>query len=137
MLSLEITGRHVRVRLDRVRRIFLALLQIVFVDDLERESVEDYLFEIFIDACRMVRGDQTHLFGERKVEIEDTTMRAVASLIVDITIRANVPPRMSAVYFLELLIHSLKEAPKAQTILFILSWFSLKNAFGVLNPGSN
>src|SRR5829696_7104434 len=52
MLSLEITRGHVRVRLDRFRRKFFTLLKIVFVDDLQRESVEDRLFEIFIDVCR-------------------------------------------------------------------------------------
>src|SRR5689334_21870140 len=35
MLNLEITRRHVRVRLDRLGRILLAAFEIVFADDLE------------------------------------------------------------------------------------------------------
>ena len=65
-----------------------------------------YKFEIFIDVGGVVRRDQAHLFGERKVEIEDTTVRAIASLVVDITVRANVSPGMCTVYLIELLIHS-------------------------------
>src|SRR6185312_14196853 len=55
MLNLEITRRHVRVRFDRLGRILLAAFEIVFVDYLERESVEDYLFEIFSDTRAMVQ----------------------------------------------------------------------------------
>src|ERR1044072_5412841 len=104
MLYLEITRRHVRMRLDRVGRILLAAFEIVFVDDLEREGIEDYLFEIFSDARVMVRGNEAHLFGECEVEIEDTSVRAITSLIVDVPIRANVAPGMCAVYLPELLI---------------------------------
>ena len=104
MLNLEITRRHVRMRLDRLGRILLAAFEIVFVDDLEREGVEDYLFEIFSDTRAMVRGNEAHLFSEREVEIEDTTVRAITSLIVDVPVRANVAPGMLAVYLLELLI---------------------------------
>src|SRR5687767_10312975 len=50
MLSLQISSRHERVRLDRLRRKLASFLQIVFVDDLKRECVEDYLLEIFVDA---------------------------------------------------------------------------------------
>src|SRR6185503_5625974 len=104
MLDLEIARRHVRMWLDRLRRILLAALEIVFVDDLKRERVEDYLFEIFGEARRMVERDEAHLFGEREVEIEDTSMRAITSLIVDVPVRANVAPGMFAVYLPELLI---------------------------------
>jgi hypothetical protein len=52
----------------------------------------------------MVRGNEAHLFGECEVEIEDTSVRAITSLIVDVPVRANVAPGMSAVYLLELLI---------------------------------
>src|SRR5262245_20201180 len=104
MLNLEITRRHVRVKLDCLGRILLAAFEIVFVDDLEREGVEDYLFEILSDARAMVRRNEAHLFGECEVEIEDTTVRAITSLIVDVPVRANVAPGMSAVYLLELLI---------------------------------
>src|SRR5215208_1432988 len=106
MLSLEIACGHVRVRLDCFRRIPLASLQIVLIDDLEREGVENNLFEISVDARRMVRRDDAHLFRERKVEIEDTTVRTITSLIVNITIGANVPPGMRTVYLTELLIHN-------------------------------
>ena len=92
------------MRLDRLGWILLAAFEIVFVDDLEREGVEDYLFEIFSDARVMVRGNEAHLFGERKVKIEDTSVRAITSLIVDVPVRANVAPGMCAVYLLELLI---------------------------------
>jgi hypothetical protein len=44
-------------------------------------------------------------FASGKVEKEDTTLRAVTSPIINVTIRANVPPGMPAVYLLELLIH--------------------------------
>src|SRR5689334_353506 len=98
MLSLEITSRHIRVRLDRFRRKFLSLLQIVFVNYLERESIEYYLFEILANACRVIGGDQSHLFGEWEIEKEDTTVRAIASLIINVAIRANVPPGMPPVY---------------------------------------
>ena len=103
-MNLEITRRHVWVRLDRLGWILLAALEIIFVDDLEREGIEDYLFEIFGDSRAMVRGDEAHLFSEREVEIEDTSVWAVTSLIVDVPVRANVAPGMSAVYLLELLI---------------------------------
>ena len=53
----------------------------------------------------MVRRDEPHLFCEWEVEKEDTTVRAIASLIVNVAIRTNAPPRMPAVYFIELLIH--------------------------------
>ena len=52
----------------------------------------------------MVERDEAHLFGEREVEIDDTSVRAITSLIVDVPVRANVAPGMSAVYLLELLI---------------------------------
>src|SRR6185295_2594155 len=104
MLNLEITRCHERMRPDRLGRILLAAFEIVFVDDLERESVEDYLFELFIDTRAMVRRNEAHLFGEREVEIEDTPVRAITRLIVDVPVRANVAPGMSAVYLLELLI---------------------------------
>ena len=104
MLNLKITRRHVRLWLDRLRRILLAAFEIVFVNDHERESVEDYLFEIFSDTRAMVRRNEAHLFGEREVEIEDTTVRAITSLIVDVPVRANVAPGMCAVYLLKLLI---------------------------------
>ena len=80
----------------------------------------------------MVRWDESHLFREREVEKEDTTVRAVTSLIVNVAIRANAPPRMSAVYLLKLLIHMgryekwqlnrvcHKEAQKAQKILSVM-----------------
>src|SRR5215208_2750840 len=62
------------------------------------------MFEIFVDARRMVLRDEAHLFGECEVEIEDTTIRAITSLIVDVPVRANVAPGMAAVYLLKLLI---------------------------------
>ena len=92
------------MRLDRLRWILLATLEIVFVDDPEGEGVEYYLFEILRDARGMIERDETHLFGEREVEIDDTTVRAITSLIVDVPVRANVAPGMFAVYLLELLI---------------------------------
>jgi len=52
----------------------------------------------------VVERDEAHLFGEREVEIDDTTVRAITSLIVDVPVRANVAPGMSAVYLLKLLI---------------------------------
>jgi hypothetical protein len=105
MLDLKITRCHVRVRFDRLGRILLATLDVVFVDDLKRERVEDYLFEFFIDARRMVGWDEAHLLREWEVEKEDTTMRAITRLIVDVPIKAHAPPGMSAVYLLKLLIH--------------------------------
>ena len=62
------------------------------------------MLEFFIDGCRMVRWNEAHLFREREIEIEDTTVRAITSLIVDVPVRANVAPGMSAVYLLKLLI---------------------------------
>jgi hypothetical protein len=53
----------------------------------------------------MIGRDESHLFREREVEKEDTTMRAITRLIVDIAIRAHAPPGMRAIYFLKLLIH--------------------------------
>ena len=48
--------------------------------------------------------DEAHLFGEREVEIDDTSVWAITSLIVDVPVRANVAPRMATVYLLKLLI---------------------------------
>ena len=62
------------------------------------------MLEIFRDAGRMVERNEAQLFRERKVEKEDTTLRAITSLIVDVPVRANVAPGMCAVYLLELLI---------------------------------
>src|SRR5690349_18627290 len=106
MLRLQVTRRHVVVRLDRFGRIFLASLDIVLVDDLKRERIENRLFEIFIDAVRMIGGNETHFLREREVEIDDTALRTVARPVIDITIRANIPPGMRTVYFLKLLIHN-------------------------------
>ena len=53
----------------------------------------------------MIGRDEPHLFREREVKKEDTTMRAITRLIVDITIRTHVPPGMSAIYLFKLLIH--------------------------------
>src|SRR5688500_17601990 len=50
-------------------------------------------------------GEETHLPGKRKIQIEKPAPRSVARLIVDKTIWANEPPGMSAVYLFELLIH--------------------------------
>jgi hypothetical protein len=55
------------------------------------------LFEFFINGEEMVCGDQAHLPGEREIKVEDTTMWPVASAIVNITMRTNVPPGMCAV----------------------------------------
>ena len=65
----------------------------------------------------MIGGDQSHLFGEWKIEKEDTTVRAKASLIINVAIRANVPPGMPPVYLLELLIHRPQAGTKKQSIL--------------------
>ena len=63
------------------------------------------MFEFFVDAVRMIDGDEAHLFGERKVEIDDAALRPIARPVIDITIRADIPPGMRTVYFLEFLIH--------------------------------
>ena len=52
----------------------------------------------------MIMRDEAHLFGEREVEIDDTSVWAITSLIVDVPVRANVAPRMATVYLLKLLI---------------------------------
>ena len=75
------------------------------------------MFEFFIDARWMIGRDESHLFREREVEKEDTTMRAITRLIVDIAIRAHVPPGMSTIYFLELLIHTPQWAQRSDFIL--------------------
>ena len=106
VLNLKITRRHERMRFDRFRRILLAAFDVVLVDDLKREGIEDYLFEFFIDARRMLGWDEAHLFGEWEVEKEDTTVRAITCLIIDVAIRAHASPGMSAVYLLKPLIHS-------------------------------
>ena len=80
----------------------------------------------------MIWWDESHLLREWEVEIEDTTVRAITRLIVNISIRANAPPRMPPVHLLKLLIHMgryekwqltrvcHKEAQKAQNYLFEL-----------------
>ena len=50
--------------------------------------------------------DEAHLFGEWEIEKEDTTMRAIARLIVDIAISTHAPPGMTSVYFLKPLIQN-------------------------------
>src|SRR5215813_4996893 len=65
----------------------------------------------------MIGGDQPHLFGKWKIEKEDTTVRAIASLIIDVAIRANVPPGMRPVYLAELLIHRPQTGTKKRSIL--------------------
>jgi hypothetical protein len=57
------------VRLDGLGRVFLAGLQIIFVDDLEGECSEDGLFEVPVEERRVVFRDQFHLSGEREIEI--------------------------------------------------------------------
>jgi hypothetical protein len=52
----------------------------------------------------MIEWDEAHLFGEREVEIDDTSVRAITSLIVYVPVRANVAPGMCTVYLLKLLI---------------------------------
>src|SRR6266496_1378563 len=97
MLSLQIAGSHVRTWLDALARVFLTVLQIIFIDDSQGERVQDCLFEFFIDRRRVVGGEQIHLSGKWKIKIENPTMRAMASLIVNIAIRTDVPPGMCAV----------------------------------------
>ena len=63
------------------------------------------MFEFLVNAGGMIRGDEAHLFREWEIEIDDTTLRAVAGPIIHKTIRANVPPGMRTIYFLKLLIH--------------------------------
>jgi hypothetical protein len=53
----------------------------------------------------MIGWNEAHLLGEWEIEKEDTTMRAIPRLIVDVAIRTHAPPGMSPVYFLEALIH--------------------------------
>ena len=65
----------------------------------------------------MIGWDQSHLFGEWKIEKEDTTVRAIASLIINVAIRANVPPGMPTVYLVELLIHRPQTGTKKRSIL--------------------
>src|ERR1043165_2928816 len=65
----------------------------------------------------MIWGDQSHLFGERKIEKEDTTVRAITSLIINVAIRANVSPGMRTVYLAELLIHRPQTGTKKRSIL--------------------
>src|SRR5689334_10962415 len=105
MLRLQVARRHVVVRLDRVWWVLLALLDVVLVDDLKRERFENRLFEFFVDAVRVRGGDEAHLLCERKVEIDDTTVWAITRPVIDITIRANIPPGMRTIYFLKSLIH--------------------------------
>ena len=76
VLRLQVARGHVRVGLDSFGRVFPAALQIVLVDDSQGESVQDGLLEIFVNHRRMVRRNQTHLFAERKVKIENTTLGA-------------------------------------------------------------
>src|SRR5215216_5936020 len=95
----------------------------------------------------MVRRDEAHLFGEGDVEIEDTTVRAIARLIVNIAIRTNAPPRMSAVYLLKLLIHigryekwqldrvCHKEAQKAQKLF--AAWLDRYSTQVLFSVGRN
>ena len=54
----------------------------------------------------MIGRDESHLFREWEIEKEDTTMRAITRLIVDVAISAHAPPGMSAVYLFKLLIHN-------------------------------
>src|SRR5207237_7716617 len=61
----------------------------------------------------MVRGDHSHFSGQREIKIENTTLGAVASLIVDETIRTHFPPGMCAVYLFKLLIHIGRNYEKA------------------------
>ena len=56
MLSLQITCGHERTWFYSFRRVFLAMLEIVFVNNLQREGFEDDLFEVFIDEGRVVDG---------------------------------------------------------------------------------
>src|ERR1041384_1652165 len=65
----------------------------------------------------MIGGDQPHLPGERKIEKEDTTVRAIASLIINVAITANVAPGMLTVYLAELLIHRPQAGTKKRSIL--------------------
>src|SRR5688572_1115559 len=97
MLCLEIARGHERFWPDALRWKLRAALQIVLVDDAEGKSIEDYLFEIFIDAVRVVLRDEAHLFCEWEVEKENTALRTVTRPVVDITIGTNIPPRMRAV----------------------------------------
>ena len=95
-------------------------MNVVLVNYLERESFEDYLFELFGNARRMVWRDKAHLFRERKVEIEDTPVRSITRLIVNVTIRANASPRMRTVYVLELFIHRAKRGTADRAIIRLL-----------------
>src|ERR1051325_7247863 len=106
MLRLQVTRRHVVVRLDRFCGILLALLEIVLINDLKRERIEDDLFEFFIDAVRMIDGNEAHLQREWKIEIDDTSLRAIARPVIDITIRANIAPGMCTIQLLKFLIHN-------------------------------
>src|SRR5688572_23626757 len=106
MLSLQIARGHERFRPDAFRRKFHSVFDVVFVDDAERKGVENGLFEVFVDAVRMVLGNEAHLFREWEVEKENTALRTVTRPIINITIGTHVPPRMRAVQLLELLIHS-------------------------------
>src|ERR1700730_10856941 len=106
MLRLQIASSHVRVGFEALVGEFLSLLQVILVDDLEGEGFKDGVLEIFVDGRRVVSGDQAHVSGERKVKIEDTTIGAVTSLIVNVTIRTNIPPGVGTIYFCKPLIHT-------------------------------
>ena len=106
MLRLQITRRHVRVRLDRFDRIFPSLFPVILIDDSQRESFEYGLFEILIHGRRVIKGHQLHFPGQRKVEVKHPAIGPVTNLIIDVTIRADFSPRMAAIYLFEPLIHN-------------------------------
>ena len=74
MLGLQVTRGHVGFGLDRLGRIFLPRLQIMFIDNPQRECFEDYLFQFLINDRQVIVGDQFHLFGKREIEEKDPTL---------------------------------------------------------------
>ena len=85
----EIARRHVCVGQNRFVRKILTVGDVIFIDDLYRESVENDLLEFAGHSPRVVGGNQLHLAREIKIEVGDASARAFAGAIIDVSIGAD------------------------------------------------
>ncbi len=97
MLKLEVSSRHVGVRLHVLGIEAGAFLDVVVVDDHQGEMIQNLFNELGVEPVRMVFGDQPHFFGEWEIKEGNLAVVARASLIKDIAVRNRLLERVKPI----------------------------------------
>src|SRR5436190_12853776 len=53
----------------------------------------------------MIRRDEFHFSGQRKVEMQDSSIPPIAGPVINVAVGTDVPPRVGTIDLFELLVH--------------------------------